>query len=256
MSDCSKPGCGDPVKTRRLCESHYRQKIRMGVYGYRDVARLQTHVAALRFLGWTWEGIAQAAGLSNHVARLIHLGQTQQVWPETERALLAVPAVPFGSHRGIDSTGTRRRVQALGWMGWSYAVVAERAGTTEKTLATLIRPTRQISYALAARVAAVYDELCMTQGPSNITAGRARGAGHAPPLAWDEHTIDDPAANPDYGDEVPRTVALAENAEELVHGQGYTLAQAAARLGVKKAALEHARKRAELKIGEAACASS
>lgn len=196
MNGCTQKGCTEDATTRGYCESHYRRRVRMRIFGYRDAEPLRGHVAELRHLGWTWEAIAATAGLSNHTARLIHLGETQDVWPETVERLLSVPLVPYYSHHGVDSTGTRRRVQALAWMGWPCREIAARAGTTERSLHRLIRPDRRISAALAARVAAVYEELCMTPGPSRITASKARGAGHAPPLAWDGVDIDDPKARP------------------------------------------------------------
>ncbi|WP_205859648.1 helix-turn-helix domain-containing protein, partial [Phycicoccus flavus] len=42
----------------------------------------------------------------------------------------------------------------------------------------------------------VYDRLSMTPGPSPETRGWAVKLGYAPPLAWDEDTIDDPTATP------------------------------------------------------------
>lgn len=196
MNRCAQTGCTDEATTRGYCESDYRRRVRMRIFGYRDAEPLRGHVAELRRLGWTWEAIGQAAGLATYTARYIHLGETQGVWPETVDRLLSVPLVPYYSHHGVDSTGTRRRVQALAWMGWPCREVAARAGTTERSLHTLIRPDRRISAALAARVAAVYEELCMRPGPSRITASKARGRGHAPPLAWDEVDIDDPSARP------------------------------------------------------------
>lgn len=110
----------------------------MGIYGRRVADRARSHVAALRDLGWTYEQIAQAATVSTWVPHRLATGHTRQLLPESERAIVAVPLVPRDSHRGIDSAGTRRRVQALAWMGWPGAEVARRAGTTQSALATLI----------------------------------------------------------------------------------------------------------------------
>lgn len=193
---CLRPGCDQPSHTRGYCESDYRRRVRMGMHGYRDAQPAREHVNQLRGLGWTWEQIATAAGLSNWVAYHLHRGTTRRLLPESYDAILAIPLEPRDSHRGVDSTGTRRRVQALAWMGWPCAEIARRAGTTRSTLATLILPTRQISYALARRVAAVYDDLSMTPGPSRGAAAKARQHGFAPPLAWDDDTIDNPKRRP------------------------------------------------------------
>lgn len=204
----------------------------MGIFGWVDPSEARTHVDALRALGWTWEQIAAAAGLSTYVPHRLGTGATKRLRAESAAALLAVPLAPADSHRGINSTGTRRRVQALAWMGWPASEVASRAGTTAATLQTLILPSRQISVALARRVAAVYDELCLKQGPSKIAAGKARSLGFVSPMAWDDDAIDNPEAKPDLGEKRSRPDALAENAAELISGQGYTLEQAAGRLGV------------------------
>lgn len=196
MSTCAERNCTAEAQTRGRCDSHYRKRIRMGLHGWRDVGPAREHVAALRNLGWTWEQIAAEASLSTYVAHQIGAGRTKRLRVESERALLALPLEPRDSQRSIDSTGTRRRVQALAWMGWPAREVAARAGTTQATLQTLILPRRRLSYALARRVAAVYEELCMKPGPSRVTAGKARAAGFVPPLGWPDDRIDDPKARP------------------------------------------------------------
>lgn len=194
---CADPSCGRTSTTRGYCEHHYRRRLHTGRYGYQDASEIRAHLERLRGLGWTWGQIGNAAGISWAIPFHLLTGrQYRRVLPETRDALLAVPAVPASSHRGMDSAGTRRRVQALAWMGWPCAEVARRIGSTGQSLATLILPTRRISFAMAAKVSGVYDELSGIRGPSNISAAKARGLGFAPPAAWDEGTIDDPAARP------------------------------------------------------------
>lgn len=198
VTTCTKRACGAPAgkHTRGDCEHHYRQQIRMGIYGWRDGGPTREHVLNLRDLGWTYEQIADEAGVSTWVPHRVATGGTRHVLPESERAVLAVPLKPRDSQRGVDSAGTRRRVQALAWMGWPAAEVAARAGTTTATLQTLILPTRRISFALSRRVAAVYVELSGVRGPSAGAAAKTRQLGHAPPAAWDDDEIDDPKAKP------------------------------------------------------------
>jgi len=195
---CSRPVCTAPAAPgcRGMCESDYRRRIRMGVFGYRDAEPARAHVEALRGLGWTYEQIAEAAGVSTWVPHKLAIGQTKHLWPESEQAILQVPLEPRGSHRGVDSAGTRRRVQALSWMGWPCAEVARRAGIPVATLRTLILPSRRISYTLARQVAAVYEQLSCIPGPSKGAAAKARQLGFAPPAAWDDDRIDNPKARP------------------------------------------------------------
>lgn len=236
---CQRPGCTEPADTytRGYCESDYRRRIRMGLHGLVDPGPVLEHLAALRSLGWTWEQIAAAAGISPHVPYDLHHGTYRRLRKESADALLSVPLAPAASHRGRDNTGARRRVQALSWMGWPAHEVARRAGCPTSTLRTLVLPGRRISYALAARISEVYEDLHMVPGPSRGAAGKARGLGFAPPLAWDGGTIDDPDARPDLGEKVKRRVSAVQDAEELL-GQGYPDDVVAARLGLKVASLK------------------
>lgn len=196
MADCSRSDCHEPVKQRGLCESHYRKTIRMGIHGWRDATPAREHVTRLRNLGWTYEQIAEAAQVSAWVPHKLSTGVTQHLWVESERAILAVPLEPRESHRGVDGTGTYRRCEALLWMGWPWAEIDSRVGLRPYSLATYRTRHEPVSYRIACRVAAVYDELSHLPGPSKQTATKARKAGYAPPAAWDEGTIDDPKARP------------------------------------------------------------
>lgn len=196
MTICATPGCDRPAKTRNRCEPHYRRRLHTGRYGYRPADRVRQHVAALRDLGWTYDGIAKAAGVSSYSVHKAYLGQSRHVLADTEAAILRVPLTPRESHRGVDATGSRRRVQALAWMGWPNRAIAERIGCTPRTLPTELSRGR-VSVRLAQRITAVYDELSGLSGPSKIAAAKARQYGWAPPAAWDEDAIDDPTAKPE-----------------------------------------------------------
>lgn len=198
MTTCSRPGCSAPADThtRGYCEPDYRRRIRMGLHGFVNAQPTLDHTRALRSLGWTWAQIGDAANISSGVPYDLNRGRYRRVRKESADALLSIPLEPASSHRGRDSTGSRRRVQALSWMGWPAHEIARRVGCPPRTLPTLILPGRRISYRLAARISQVYEELCMTPGPSNGAAGKARGMGFAPPLAWDAGTIDDPDKGP------------------------------------------------------------
>lgn len=210
---CAKRDCTDPrgSHTRDWCSRHYRQQIRMGLCGWRDASRARAHVHQLRRLGWTYVQIAEAAGTSTWVPHKLDTKATNHLWPESERAILALPLTPRPSHRGINSAGTRRRVQALAWMGWPTREVAHRAGVRERSLASLIQPTRQVSHALALRVAHVYNQLSDVPGPSRGARAKARQLDHAPPAAWDDDTIDDPKARPHGVRQTQQTVTQKGN---------------------------------------------
>lgn len=199
---CIRPSCTRPAGTytRGYCESDYRRMIRMGRFGTVDATCARQHLGVLRDAGWTWWGLHEATGLAASTLREVGIGETRRVDRGTERTILALPVTAARSHRGTDATGTRRRVAALGWMGWPRHEVARRVGVAPWTLTTQAWRGR-VSHNLAARVAAVFDELWDRPGPSAVAAGKARSAGAAPPLAWDD--IDDPTAQPNLGPSSP-----------------------------------------------------
>lgn len=100
----------------------------------------------------------------------------------------------------IDSIGTTRRLRALVALGYNQQHLAQATGLGYSTISYLIlgKVTRT-GRARAAKVRAVYDRLSMTPGPSRAARDRAHRSGWMPPLAWDDDTIDDPAAQPNPG---------------------------------------------------------
>lgn len=214
----------------QYCRSHYQRRLRMGLAGFVDSAPTIAHLDALRDVGWTFEQIGQAAGLHPAVPAVLLRHRYGRVRQRTAKALLGVAVAKQSSRRSIDSTGSRRRVQALAWMGWNLDEVARRAGMTKSVLMTVYRP--RVSHAVARKIEQVYELLSHLPGPSKPAQARARSCGHAPPAAWDEDTIDDPIAKPDLGDTKARGRAdLAVEARHLL-GFGLSLFDVAKRLDV------------------------
>lgn len=193
---CATRGCDQPADRRGRCERCYRRRLHCRVYGYRDAEPARRHVAALRDLGWTYVQIAEAAGVSAWVPHQLHTGGTRQLWPESEAAVLAVPLAPQASYRGVDGTGTYRRLQALQWMGWPLAEIGRRLGLRPFTLTTMRHRGEPVSYRVALAMTGLYGELSHRTGPSQQTATKARRRGYAPPAAWDYVDMDDPSAEP------------------------------------------------------------
>jgi hypothetical protein len=173
-------GCGTRVYTPDPC-------------GTCTAVPARRHLAKLRETGWTWQQIAGTAGIGAAAVRRVSSGRGR-VQRGTALLILAIPPgpPPGPSRVGVDQMGTRRRVEALAWLGWPRAEIARRAGIREATLQTVLVNGRRPSSTLARRVADVYEQLAMTPGPSTAVAAHARRAGYLPPLAWDEDTIDDP----------------------------------------------------------------
>lgn len=196
---CRRPGCKGPRKTDGFCDKDYKYRRHLGIGGMRDAGPALTHVRILRdTYHWTWLQIAAAAGLGigHTVPSDIYTGASRQIFARTEQAILAIPlGWPPESARCIPSAGTRRRVQALAWMGWPIRLVAERIGYSEHSLKCVIYRDL-VSVRVAHRIRAVYDELSSRAGPSKQAATKARRTGNAPPAAWDGIDMDDPKARP------------------------------------------------------------
>lgn len=150
-----------------------------------------------------------------------------------KRLYVKLGAAGVRQPRLIDAIGTRRRLQALAAIGWTHADIAARMGKTAHAVEKMgCYPKVQV--ATAAAVKHVYAELCMTPGGSDGARRFAARQGWAPPLAWDDDTIDDPAAKPDLGSRRARTRAdLAEEARFLFQF-GTASKVVAQRLGVSE----------------------
>lgn len=94
----------------------------------------------------------------------------------------------------IPATGTHRRLEALGCLGWSYAAIARHGGLTDRRVAYIAHADR-VTARLARIIAGTYEQLWNTPPtpgtPSEReqvrrTLARAAQAGWVPPLAWDD----------------------------------------------------------------------
>lgn len=150
----------------------------------------------------------------------------------------------------VSPLGFRRRVQALMTLGWPKREIAARMGWSPRAdiIDVTLRAAR-IQRRTHAAMDRIYDELCMHQGPSKITAGRARATGHHPPLSWNDIDRDPepPEADPGVEDttdwvavaravsgDPPATMRPAERraAVDQLTRQGRTTGQIAQQVGL------------------------
>lgn len=140
-----------------------------------------------------------------------------------------------GRPRTHDSTGTIRRIRALRRIGWTLEHIAAGAGFDSLQAIDRIANRHVVTTATRDRIAATFERLCMTPGPSERAVKYATHMGWAPPLAWDD--IDDPSERPNLGEERRRDL-LAE--WRWLEAAGESIHQAARQLGVSVEAIEKA----------------
>lgn len=159
----------------------------------------------------------------------------------------------------VDATGTRRRIQALAAIGWPLQVQSVRLGWKRSTTYA-VASRSWVWPETAEKVRGLYDELSMIPGPSKRVAGEARRKGWPVPLAWDDASIDDPAASPastrdiDSVDELAVEAVLegvrlqlagatAHAAVRALHARGVPAAVVAERIGIQERQVERLKAR-------------
>lgn len=117
----------------------------------------------------------------------------------------------------VPSVGAVRRAQALAVDGYTANTIAAESFVHPSYLRHLWQGEYATVFAGTHRaVAATYEKLAGTGGPSVITARRAQRAGWAPWYAWDDDTIDDPDARPNltgFDESTVRALMRGEDVE-------------------------------------------
>jgi hypothetical protein len=122
--------------------------------------------------------------------------------------VLSVPLNVRVSLGDVPSTGAVRRIRALYALGHLNWLIAQEAGISRDAVCYLAAGDwTTLKVAADDGIRRAYDRLSMKTGTSWKTRRLAERKGWAPPLAWDDDTIDDP-------DAVPQTDALKPVASE------------------------------------------
>lgn len=210
-----------------------------------DAQPLRDHVELLRASGMSFRAIALASGWSSRNALADALTRSR-VRPSTLARVLAV--TPLTDQRGdryVDATGSRRRLQALAALGWSGQDMAGYLGRCDKQNVLHIMAGRNAAVRgyMADDIRRMYDDLWDRQGSSERTRRWAAARGFCVPMAWDDDSIDDPAAEPHGQQRASRLGLRADDVEELL-AMGETREAIAMRFEVKRAAVDQVLSRA------------
>lgn len=263
MNMCTKCGAPSPRGLRRgLCANCYEStRARIGFESmFVDAQPVREHVESLIGAGLSRRRICQLAAVSRQsLSALLNgvpcagLGPAQRIVGRNADRLLGV-ALPGASAvhqiaeagQLVRSVGTVRRLQALVAIGHTPIDLSDQAGLTAGYCRELLNGKRsQVTAATARRIDALFRHLQLTAGANPDARARAEQLGWLPALAWDEDTIDDPAAEPDQGRE--ERVRLPEKYVEL-RELGYSDALIIERLNVTPRSLERALERDSIPI--------
>lgn len=206
---------------------------------------VRDHVAWLDACMLSLRAIGDTANVSAGVISDVLRGQQDGVQRAVAARILAVtPRAVYDRPNAagfVPKVGAMRRIQALYAIGWTGDHVNTAAAKPVRFAQNLLNQ-KGVWITLTAwrAVTHAYDELSMTPGPSTVNKRRAQKHGWAPPLAWDEHDLDDPGATP-FADELAERrntkgsgVVNTDSLTDCALEWGMTIEQAAVRLSVTR----------------------
>ncbi len=219
------------------CRVHSEAHARWRAGGFTDAAPVRAHVRALLDAGLSIRAIHCVTGVDHRVLAHLVVGSPQTgTWPQGRipaaeaRHILELPTPAQTGATEVPAVGSIRRLRALFSLGHDADSLGQKLDLPAGDVWQIMTgdPT-VIAVGLARRVAAVFDEWQMRPGQNRECRDAAATRGWAPPLAWDELSIDNPAAEPDRGRR--RQVLFDEIYCEL-RAMGLHREAIAARLGI------------------------
>ncbi|MEU2566579.1 helix-turn-helix domain-containing protein [Streptomyces althioticus] len=165
-----------------------------------DTAPVAAHLRDLFDAGAGWVQLAAVSGCSSSTIYNLLCEKNPQCRRTTANKLLAVrPGDCIPDHRRTDATGTVRRTRALMARAHACRTISKACGVDHSVLSELLAGRIDVvTIALARRVDNGFRQLAGSTGDSVRSLNRARREGWAPPVAWDDDTIDDPNAHPEW----------------------------------------------------------
>ncbi len=252
-----------------------RERERQQLYGRYDrlvdAGQARAHLQELGASGMGWKRVAKIAGVATGTVYPILYGKyaenpshpehrppRKRITREVHDKIMAVE-LKLADGALVDQTGTARRLRALVAIGWSQSRLAVRLGWLPTSAGPVFHGTHRVTVATARAVQGLYAEL-WDQTPTAATRFERRGItmakryaaahGWAPPAAWDDDQIDNPAATPFVGDTATRRRTSGRPAEDVLEDleflldQGVTRAEIPGRMQITDGGISYACKRA------------
>lgn len=162
---------------------------------HHPTVRIRDHLTALLAAGMSRGDITAATNIqASTLYEILHLTHPK-VKHHTATQILNLRPKPAAGPGCVPALGTIRRLQALTAYGYGVPALTKLTGLASSGLRALLRSERQwVRSNTRRRVAAVYERLSTTPGPSDIARQQGITHGWAPPAAWDD--IDNPAEQP------------------------------------------------------------
>lgn len=173
-----------------------------------DPAPVRAHIQHLQ-TRMSLNAVADIIGSSaSHLRKIVDHAHPVMHRDLAERILAVTIDAPVGTH-WVDATGSRRRIQALAAIGYSFERLATMtAGCGAFNLRQIAYGERsRVRFDNAREIHAVFDRITREGRPytprnhrdrtgAERMIRRANASGWVSALAWDEGSIDDPQARP------------------------------------------------------------
>lgn len=209
-----------------------------------DPAAARTHLQHLVGVGIRPGLITHISGITIDTIRtILSEAGTSRIRRSTAARILALP-IPDLNHlpatQTIPAAGSTRRLQALATLGWSNHTLAAHTRLKPAQLDLVRTGTATITVEAARAIRDLYERLWATSAPVTGTsnqkataAARAEASRNnwAPPMAWDDDTIDQPDAKDQRGRHARRSPADLRDAFRQAQLVTDDLAVIADRLG-------------------------
>jgi hypothetical protein len=158
------------------------------------VAPVAAHIRALRHQGAPVRSLAREANVTvGYIGSILYRASRNSAATmdaNRAQALMTLSHKEDVPPRSWREVGFRRRVYALLYMRWRFEDIAAGTGLSASSLIRRCKGQHSVSMDDYAQVKSFYDAHWDKTGPGK------KAHGFAPPMAWDDGTIDNPAAKP------------------------------------------------------------